>query len=864
MSTRWVILASAFAAILLLTLGAGQALAAPLGVPASQTGTGVSVCTWLGCKTAAVSYSQDDAGNISGGNSCRPQLEAAGFRGTFYYDGNTTQSWMAAFSAAGHEIGSHLVNHNLNCTMPPSCFPNCTPQSLWQTPYTPADVTAFRQNQIEPNIAAIEAGTGRPVVSMALPCGSTDAARMTASQYYFVGVRGYYDSWDSNFPWIYDTNATTPAEFMNLNADTYFSQTLVDRAISQGTWEIATVHDYCEGIPYLSSKQSSLWVAPVGEVLKYVRVRNAAQFSNYSRAGQIISFDAVHNLGALQRQKVDGTMLAPIVYDNPVTLQVPILASDTVVNVQVNGLAIAYNVQTMAGSQYVLFDTPLNSTRHVVVTVSNGPVTATATPLPSTPTNTPVASTSTSVPPTNTPVPPTSTSVPPTNTPVPPTSTSVPLTNTPVPPTSTSVPPTSVPGACPCSLWGSSAVPAVPAVSDIDAVELGVQFRAAVNGSITGLRFYKGGTNTGTHVGNLWTSTGALLATATFANETASGWQTVTFANPVPITANTTYVASYQTTVGHFAADRLYFNSGYSNSPLYAFGTGEVVGGNGVYVYPSGFPNQSYQATNYWVDVIFDTMSPVATPTNTPVPPTNTPVPPTNTPVPPTNTPAPPTNTPTQTPTSTTLPDLIFANGFEAGNLSAWSASTTNGGALSASTSAALVGTYGLRAAINSNTAIYVTDDTPNAEPRYRARFYFDPNSIVMSSGDAHYLFYGYTGASTVVLRVELRRSLGTYQVRAALVNNSTSWTNSAWFSLSDALHFIELDWRAATAAGANNGGLTLWIDGTQLANLTGVANDTRRIDRVRLGPVAGIDSGTRGTEYFDAFESRRQTYVGP
>ena len=148
-------------------------------------------------------------------------------------------------------------------------------------------------------------------------------------------------------------------------------------------------------------------------------------------------------------------------------------------------------------------------------------------------------------------------------------------------------------------------VPAVPAVGDVGAVELGVQFRTSINGYITGLRFYKGSTNTGTHVGNLWTSTGTLLATATFANESASGWQTVTFATPVPVTANTTYVASYQTTVGHFAVDRFYFNSGYSNNPLYAFGTGEVTAGNGVYRYPSGFPNASYQASNYWVDVIF-------------------------------------------------------------------------------------------------------------------------------------------------------------------------------------------------------------------------------------------------------------------
>jgi len=40
--------------------------------------------------------------------------------------------------------------------------------------------------------------------------------------------------------------------------------------------------------------------------------------------------------------------------------------------------------------------------------------------------------------------------------------------------------------------------------------------------------------------------------------------------------------------------------------------------------------------------------------------------------------------------------------------------------------------------------------------------------------------------------------------------------------------------------------------------------NDTRRIDRVRLGAITGIDAGTRGTYYFDAFMSRRQTYIGP
>jgi N-acetylglucosamine-6-sulfatase len=225
------------------------------------------------------------------------------------------------------------------------------------------------------------------------------------------------------------------------------------------------------------------------------------------------------------------------------------------------------------------------------------------------------------------------------------------------------------------------------------------------------------------------------------------------------------------------------------------------------------------------------------------------------------------TATPSQTFTATRSPtpvtDLIFKDDFETGNLSAWSSSTTDGGDLSVNFEA-LTNNHRMQAVIDDNNAIYVTDDSPNAERRYRARFQFNPNSISMSGGDTHYIFYGYTGTSTIVLRVQLRYSNGSYQIRAALRNDSSTWTSSTWFTISNASHSIEIDWRASTASGANNGGLTVWIDGTQRADLAGIDNDTRRIDRVRLGAVTGIDNGTRGTYYFDSFESRRQTYIGP
>jgi hypothetical protein len=145
--------------------------------------------------------------------------------------------------------------------------------------------------------------------------------------------------------------------------------------------------------------------------------------------------------------------------------------------------------------------------------------------------------------------------------------------------------------------------------NDSSAVELGVKFRSSQNGYIQGLRFYKGLQNTGTHVGTLWSSSGQQLATATFTNETASGWQEVNFATPVSITANTVYVASYHTNVGFYSKNENYFtNSGVNNPPLYAFRNGES-GSNGIYRYSANpiFPTSSYQSSNYWVDVIFST-----------------------------------------------------------------------------------------------------------------------------------------------------------------------------------------------------------------------------------------------------------------
>ena len=158
---------------------------------------------------------------------------------------------------------------------------------------------------------------------------------------------------------------------------------------------------------------------------------------------------------------------------------------------------------------------------------------------------------------------------------------------------------------CPCSIWQDGTPTGAADTTDTSAITLGVQFQAASSGYITGVRFYKESDNTGTQTGGLWTASGTLLASGTFSNETASGWQELDFSSPVAVTAGTTYVASYFTSAGHYAATQQGLASAVTNGPLTA------LAGGGVYAYGSSntFPTSAYAASNYWVDVVYSPTS---------------------------------------------------------------------------------------------------------------------------------------------------------------------------------------------------------------------------------------------------------------
>jgi hypothetical protein len=136
-------------------------------------------------------------------------------------------------------------------------------------------------------------------------------------------------------------------------------------------------------------------------------------------------------------------------------------------------------------------------------------------------------------------------------------------------------------------------------------IELGLRFRSAVAGYAKGIRFYKTPGNTGTHTGQLYAADGTLLASQVFVNETDTGWQSVLFEPAIPITANTTYIAAYHSSLGNYTATSYGLYTAITNGPLTALAD-STDGANGLFKYTDtpALPDRSYNSNNYWVDIM--------------------------------------------------------------------------------------------------------------------------------------------------------------------------------------------------------------------------------------------------------------------
>ena len=132
------------------------------------------------------------------------------------------------------------------------------------------------------------------------------------------------------------------------------------------------------------------------------------------------------------------------------------------------------------------------------------------------------------------------------------------------------------------SLFSGLNVAAAPPFAVAGSGDFGITFTSDAAQSLCGVRYFKStGDTATTHTMAAWSTSGTMLASATTSGETASGWQTATFATPVPLLAGTQYVVSYHTTVGWPYSGFEFQNADYYNTTAHLHVSGSYVDSNG-------------------------------------------------------------------------------------------------------------------------------------------------------------------------------------------------------------------------------------------------------------------------------------------
>jgi hypothetical protein len=95
-------------------------------------------------------------------------------------------------------------------------------------------------------------------------------------------------------------------------------------------------------------------------------------------------------------------------------------------------------------------------------------------------------------------------------------------------------------------------------------------------------------------------------------------------------------------------------------------------------------------------------------------------------------------------------------------------------------------------------------------------------------------------------------------QLRVGVKDDAGSWDYSSWSTLTNSWNGVEMD----SVPGYLTGYLNLSLNGTSVATLNTLTDANLRIDSVRMGAI-GVATGTRGTVYFDDYDSRRFSTIG-
>ncbi len=204
-------------------------------------------------------------------------------------------------------------------------------------------------------------------------------------------------------------------------------------------------------------------------------------------------------------------------------------------------------------------------------------------------------------------------------------------------------------------------------------------------------------------------------------------------------------------------------------------------------------------------------------------------------------------------------------------------AGSADAGTLTVETVSKYSGSYGLKVTPDATPA-YVQSSHPSAEKTYRVRFYLNLARLNLASGSSFDVFAAYNGADPLpsaaatgnaVLRAAVRQAGSSKVLDVFTRTDSGEMQLSSPPDVSEGWHAVELEWSAATAAGANNGFVNFWVNGAAQPGLSGLDSETQVLNYSRWGSVTGaaLSSPPPGvavnTFKLDDFGSQRSGYMG-
>jgi hypothetical protein len=206
----------------------------------------------------------------------------------------------------------------------------------------------------------------------------------------------------------------------------------------------------------------------------------------------------------------------------------------------------------------------------------------------------------------------------------------------------------------------------------------------------------------------------------------------------------------------------------------------------------------------------------------------------------------------------------IFMDGFESGDFSYWSRVNLGSGFLTVCAPAAMNGSWGTCVDRGTNDKRKVLiDDTPVDQTSFAIRFNMDINSFSMPDGTRFRFLEAKRGLPRTFFLV-LRRFNGQYQIQLNILVDGQIKYKSAWYTLSDEPHSIEIDWQASSADGANDGYIQLYLDDGLLEEITGLDNDTHFVSSLRIGFIGRLTgSPISGIWHVDDVATSKNGHIG-